>query len=129
VTSPQDPAAQALEDLITQLRESAAVFDQTALRATGLLAHHSRGASWRCIMSNEPQPLVVEVMTAELERLTQAAGRWRRENARALYTEGLTMDKIAELFRVTRQRVSVLLQPPPASPDKPSPPPSTATPR
>jgi predicted transcriptional regulator len=34
----------------------------------------------------------------------------RRTEARTLHREGLTMDQIAQLFGVTRQRVSALLR-------------------
>ncbi len=43
------------------------------------------------------------------EGLADAGSRWRRAEARALHREGLSMEKIAVLFGVTRQRVSALL--------------------
>ena len=39
-----------------------------------------------------------------------AACRLRRAQAAALHDEGLTMDRIAELFGVTRQRISQILR-------------------
>jgi transposase len=36
--------------------------------------------------------------------------RVRRTEARALHGEGMTMDEIAKLFGVTRQRISALLR-------------------
>jgi CRP-like cAMP-binding protein len=44
------------------------------------------------------------------ERLAKAASRLRRTQARALREEGMTTDRIAELFGVSRQRVSALLK-------------------
>lgn len=113
--TPADAAAVALDDLVDQLCASAAVFDDTATRAKAMLARRREGASWQDILVDSPRPLIVELMTAELERLTYAAGQWRRMNARALHGEGLTMDKIAELFGISRQRVSILLQSTPQS--------------
>lgn len=46
------------------------------------------------------------------ERLAAAAARLRRTQARALRDDGLTTDRIAELFGVSRQRVSALLKDP-----------------
>jgi predicted transcriptional regulator len=54
----------------------------------------------------------VQLLT-ENARLLHAYGhRVRRTEARALHREGLTMDEIARLFGVSRQRVSALLRDP-----------------
>ncbi len=57
-------------------------------------------------------------MTDALEVLLGSGSRWRREEARALHDEGVTMDRIAALFGVTRQRVSQLLRERPGAPDR-----------
>ncbi len=41
-------------------------------------------------------------MTDALEVLLGSGSRWRREEARALHDEGVTLDRIAALFGVTR---------------------------
>jgi len=51
----------------------------------------------------------VQLLAAIQDKLTAAGADWRREEARALHREGLSMDAIALLFGVTRQRVSALL--------------------
>ncbi len=52
------------------------------------------------------------MISATLSQLADAGSRWRRAEARALHAEGLSMDVIAQLFGVTRQRVSSLLKAP-----------------
>jgi predicted transcriptional regulator len=54
--------------------------------------------------------LIVQLLTESAETLHEHGSRVRRTEARALHREGLTMDQIARLFGVTRQRVSALLR-------------------
>lgn len=72
------------------------------------------GASYREIVVGEPGQLLVAMLADAARRLDAAGGRVRRAEARALHDEGLTMDEIAVLFGVSRQRVSALLRGPPA---------------
>jgi hypothetical protein len=58
-----------------------------------------------------PPPLAAQI-TELLEMWFDSGARIRRAEARVLYEEGMTMERIAELFGVTRQRVSVLLKEP-----------------
>ena len=52
---------------------------------------------------------IVELLTANLNRLMSAGGQLRRAKAKALHDDGMTMEQIAHFFGVTRQRVSALL--------------------
>ena len=72
----------------------------------------SEGRPYREIVPNEQRPLIVELLTANLDLLSGVGSRLRRAEARVLYDEGLTMDDIAALFGVSRQRVAVLLRTP-----------------
>ena len=103
------PAEEALAALVQGLREAGASLDATAGRAERLLGRQRSAASWGEVMRHEPTPLVVEEVMSTLEALTLATGRWRRANAQALHAEDWTMDQIAELYSVSRQRVSALL--------------------
>jgi DNA-directed RNA polymerase sigma subunit (sigma70/sigma32) len=62
------------------------------------------------IVPAEETPLLVQLLTESSEALHEYGSRVRRTEARALHREGLTMDQIARLFGVTRQRVSALLR-------------------
>lgn len=61
------------------------------------------------IVKGEARPLVVEQISEAIARLHTASSAFRHAEAQALYAEGLTMEQIADLFGVTRQRISVLL--------------------
>lgn len=68
------------------------------------------GGSLRQVVPAEETPLLVELLTQSAEHLQAYGSRVRRTEARALHREGLTMEEIARLFGVTRQRVSALLR-------------------
>lgn len=70
----------------------------------------AEGHALRDIVPEEEPPLLVELLTQSAESLSAYGSRVRRLEARALHQEGLTMEQIAGLFRVTRQRVSTLLR-------------------
>lgn len=61
------------------------------------------------VIAEEP-PLVVQLLTESANILHTYGTRVRRAEARALHREGVTMDAIARLFGVSRQRVSALLR-------------------
>lgn len=70
----------------------------------------AKGLAWSEIVSEADRPLIVELLTQNMAVLTTAGTRLRRSEARALYAEGLSMERIASLFGVTRQRISELLR-------------------
>ena len=61
-------------------------------------------------MTDEDRPLVVESISSVLASLTSAGHVFRREQARALNADGVSINRIAALFGVTRQRISALLR-------------------
>jgi DNA-directed RNA polymerase sigma subunit (sigma70/sigma32) len=68
------------------------------------------GRAIKDIVPEEETPLIVQLLTESAEALHEYGSRVRRTEARALHGEGLTMEQIARLFGVTRQRVSALLR-------------------
>ena len=58
----------------------------------------------------EEQPRTVELLSENLATLEQVGADFRASLALALRAEGLTLEAIAELFGVTRQRISALLR-------------------
>jgi DNA-directed RNA polymerase sigma subunit (sigma70/sigma32) len=62
------------------------------------------------VVPEDETPPIVRLLTESAEALNAHGSRVRRTEARALHREGLTMDEIARLFGVTRQRVSALLR-------------------
>jgi hypothetical protein len=109
-TTPPDAANDALEELIAELQGCIDGLEQALRRAEQLRQQRRSGQSWTDIVSTESHPLLVERISYALESLTTAGGRWRREQARALLAEGVSINRIAALFGVTRQRISTLVR-------------------
>lgn len=105
-----DETLSELDHLIVALDENARAIEVIRERADGLRQRRAAGETWAEIVPTEERPLVVEVLSANLNRLAEAGSRFRRAEARALHREGMTMDRIAALFGVSRQRVSALLR-------------------
>ena len=63
-------------------------------------------------MAAEERPLIITKLVEITDRLHEAGGKVRRAEAEQLRAEGRTHQEIAELFGVTRQRVSQLLDSP-----------------
>ena len=62
------------------------------------------------LVGNEPQPRMVELLSANKTVLETSGAEFRVAEALALRAEGLTIEAIADLFGVTRQRISALLK-------------------
>jgi hypothetical protein len=107
---PNDPVLEALAGLVRALRDNSDRIEATLSRAERIRRQREVGLSYREIESGEERPLIVELTRDNLAALVEAGSRLRRAEARALHAEGMTMEQIAELFGVTRQRVSALLR-------------------
>jgi hypothetical protein len=105
-----DAAGEALEQLATQLDLVARELDRARERALELEAQRREGRSWYEIVAAEERPLIVEQVSRAMNTLASAGGQWRRTQAHALHDEGISINRIAELYGVTRQRVSALLR-------------------
>jgi len=105
----EDPVAHALEEVKHSIRRNIEVGTLIIERAESLLDAHHSGKPWSQIVREEDRPLIVELLTANLNRLMSAGGQLRRAKAKALHDDGMTMEQIASFFGVTRQRVSALL--------------------
>ncbi|GAB7192216.1 hypothetical protein NUM3379_29250 [Kineococcus sp. NUM-3379] len=104
-----EPAMEALDELCVAVRRSIDDLEQVLTRAETVRTQRAQGMSYAQMVPAEARPLTVELISDTLARLAATGSRWRREEARALHAEGLSMDRIAQLFGVTRQRVSALL--------------------
>ena len=105
-----DPAIQALVELRACLGRTIAELSAASVRADELIERRTGGASWYDIVLAEEPPLVVETISRVLDDLGELGGRFRREEALALQREDISITRIGELFRVSRQRVSTILQ-------------------
>jgi len=108
---PKDAVLAALDVLEVVLGETTERNRTAIARADAIRRLRGRGLGYNQIVPMEERPLIVELLTRTLSDLSEAGSHLRRVEARALYSEGLTMSEIADLFGVTRQRVAVLLRP------------------
>ena len=105
-----EPATAALAALVTELDACIARLHHAHDRAARLQQHRRTGGAWLDIVTAESRPLVVESISAVMASLATAGHAWRREQARALHDEQVSINRIAALFGVTRQRISALLR-------------------
>ena len=109
-TGEVDEVLTALSELVGALAANAERIEETIRRVEEIRQQRCAGMSYRQIEARSAQPLLVEISRQNLSTLSDASSRLRRAEVRALYAEGMTMEQIAELFGVTRQRVSALLR-------------------
>lgn len=107
--APTDEVLDALDDLLAVLDDRGHI-DAILARAGQLRAQRAAGDGYAETVDEESRPLIVEVLSEHIQALLATSARFRRAEAAALHAEGLTMDQIAVLFGVTRQRVSTLLK-------------------
>ena len=112
VRAAEDDVIAALEVVEHAVLQASEIARTIIERAEHIRAMRREGMPYREIVPQEERPLIVEMLTANLELLAGVGSRLRRAEAKALYDEGLTMDEIATLFGVSRQRVAVLLRSP-----------------
>lgn len=101
---------EALRELDCALDQAIDMIRRMKRRIGELEKAQAAGRPLREIVPAEETPLIVQLLTQSTNLLHSYGNRVRRTEARALYAEGMTMDEIAKLFGVTRQRVSSLLR-------------------
>lgn len=105
-----DEVLDALDDLVDALTANTERNRIALERAAAIREARHEGKRYSEIVSDESRPLIVDVLNQNLDRLLTSGARFRRAEAKALHDEGVTMERIAEIFGVTRQRVSALLK-------------------
>ncbi len=88
---------------------------QLQKRAVYLRKRLQAGENLVELVEGEESPRMVELLSANLAVLETIGAEFRVAEALALRAEGLTIEAIAELFGVTRQRISALLKQPAAT--------------
>ena len=100
----------ALAEIDTATRANVARSQEIQARVEWLMAEIDKGDAIIKIARREPRPLVVEMITANIANLQSIGLQLRQAEVRALRAEGATMEWIADLFGVSRQRISALLR-------------------
>src|SRR3954468_10700770 len=106
--------AAALDALGETLSAARREIDQLADRVAGTRQAVASGVVLSEFVAGEPRPLIITKMTELIDRMSDAAAEVRRAEAHQLRAEGLSHERIARLFGVTRQRAAALLALPPA---------------
>jgi hypothetical protein len=101
---------QALDDLEGALARTVELTERMRERIGYLRRECASGRPLPEVVTAEEPPLIVQLLTESANILHTYGTRVRRTEARALHHEGVTMDAIARLFGVSRQRVSALLR-------------------
>ena len=79
-------------------------------RASTLRRQLQEGSDLVDLIEAEETPRMVELISSNMATLETAGAEFRAAEALALRSRGLTINAIAELFGVTRQRISALLK-------------------
>jgi hypothetical protein len=106
----QDAPGRALRELVCEIDVVVRELQNARTRALQLQEQRAEGRTWYDIVSSEDRPLIVEQLSSAISGLATAGGQWRRTQAHALRGEGVSINRIADLYGVTRQRVSALLR-------------------
>jgi DNA-directed RNA polymerase sigma subunit (sigma70/sigma32) len=101
---------EAINDLEAAIADSIEMSGRMRERIRELRDTLESGRALREIVPAEQRPLLVQLLTENANLLQSYGTRVRRTEALALHREGMTMEEIAKLFGVTRQRVSALLR-------------------
>jgi len=101
--SPLDMIDLALTDNIARSHE-------IQRRVRLLKSQLANGTSLEDLVNAEESPRTVELISANLAILEGVGSDFRLSLAQALRREGLTIEAVAALFGVTRQRISALLR-------------------
>lgn len=100
----------ALDDVVDSLEQACAEGELAAEQAREVRRRSAQGLPLREVLVDDGQVPLVRQVAAVLHHLGAASSRLRRSQARALHAEGLTTERIAALFGVTRQRITTLLR-------------------
>ena len=100
----------ALDDLEQAATANLERSRQLQRRARRLRTRLESGSSVASLIEAEEPPRMVELLSTNMATLETAGAEFRAAEAIALRAEGLTIEAIAALFGVTRQRISALLK-------------------
>jgi DNA-directed RNA polymerase sigma subunit (sigma70/sigma32) len=108
-----DPAAfyAALDDLERALIDNVARANRMRERIAELREARGSGRPLRELVPAQEPPIIVRMLSESARVLDEYGSQVRRLEAQVLHQEGMTMEQIATLFGVSRQRVSALLRP------------------
>ena len=99
-----------LEAVAEGLEQNITLLKLALERTVRIREQRLSGMTYSEMADHSDLPNLVEIFRTSLHLLELHGHRLRVEGMRTLYAEGLSIDRIAELFGVSRQRVSALLR-------------------
>ena len=104
-SGPHDELLEALDSLLVVLRDSTKRNQLAIRQAEAIRKLHGR-ADHRRDFDRDERSLIRQVTRTTSTSWSRPAPRLRWAEAKALHAEGMSMEKIAVLFGLTRQRIS-----------------------
>jgi DNA-directed RNA polymerase specialized sigma24 family protein len=104
-----DPALDALHALRDALGATDEWLHQAVKRTSEIESFRDRGYSWQEVLSTEDRPLMTDNLHRHITQLVEVNSRFRREEVRSLYKEGVKVEDIADIFGVTVAQIEAML--------------------
>ena len=105
-----DEVLDTLEAATEGLDETITLLKLALERMVRIREQRLSGLTYSEMADHSDLPHLVEILRTSLHLLELHGHRLRVDGVRTLHAEGLSIDRIAELFDVSRQRVSALLR-------------------
>jgi hypothetical protein len=109
-TTETDEVLEAIDSVVQALTENLSRTEIALQRAAEIREQRLAGHSYTEIYEHSERPLLVEILTMNVMELHDVGHRLRTCQAWALREEGLSTQRIAQLYGVSRQRIMALLQ-------------------
>ena len=105
-----DEVLEAIESVEQALTENLSRTEVALQRAAEIREQRLAGRTYTEIYERSEHPLLLEILTTNVLELSEAGHQLRTVQALALRQEGLSTQRIAQLYGVSRQRIMALLQ-------------------
>jgi hypothetical protein len=109
-TDDSDEVLEAIEFVVQALTENLSRTAVALERAVQIREQRLAGRTYTEIYEHSEHPLLVEILTTNVLELHDVGHRLRTVQASALRQEGLSTQRIAQLYGVSRQRIMALLK-------------------
>jgi hypothetical protein len=110
LTDESDEVLEAIDFVVHALTENLSRTAVALQRATQIREQRLAGHTYTEIYEHSEHPMLVEILTTNVLELHDVGHRLRTVQAWALRQEGLSTQRIAQLYGVSRQRIMALLQ-------------------
>jgi hypothetical protein len=105
-----DEVLQAIDSVVQALTDNLNRTEVALERAAEIREQRFAGQSYAAIYEHSERPLLLEILTISVHELSEAGHRLRTSQASALRREGLSTQRIAQHYGVSRQRIMALLR-------------------